>query len=872
MKFSLKGYQRDAVIQVLDNLERAKKKYHDDDTETSFTLTATTGAGKTVMAAAAIEALFYGNDELDFDPDPGAVVIWFSDDPNLNDQTRIRLMQASEKLDHSRLVTIEYPFSVPQLEAGKVYFLNTGKLTATSRLTQKAARARAVETTGQASFLAPDDLAWTIWETLANTIDDDGLTVYLVIDEAHRGFNTKASRDKPTIVKGLVDGTETGLPIPVVWGISATSKHFDEAMNEAHLAAEREQLPAVTVDPARVQASGLVKDKIVLDIPAEAGNLETALATHAAQKLKDSSLRWGKYLEAQARLPGEKSPDVVVPLLVMQIPNDAAQEHLDEVGLWLDTIAAELGDLSSIHVRHVLGDHRTMTFGSWDVDWVEPQRVHETTQVRVLVAKDAISTGWDCPRAEVLLSFRPARDHTHIAQLLGRMVRTPLARRIPGDERLNSVDCILPHFDRTTAGNVAKFLTGLIEEMPGGPTIEVLLDGRELGPNPHIPGTVWECFDALPSYAVPQRGARPVKQLVSLAQALAADGLKSGAIKSVEKQMHTTLDGLADRYDGQLRTAEIEVRTVRGMSIAGRFGGDKLSYADFTIRADERAIRVAFEDAKRAFGADIAQSYVDHLAGEEDPDADDDGLRAAYVRAAALATVPIVREKVDAAAKDIVDEWFADQRVALLGLSDERREAYDEIRAQAVEPQLQPLQRPRNRMADFKELDGEQIREADTLDKHLMSDETGWYPLSKLNDWEKAVVQKEAARLDCVGWYRNPSVSSSDAHGVTYRDVVGNWRAMHPDFIVFNEINGQVKPSIVDPHGTHLDDAFVKLKGLTEFAKMHGDDFHRIDAITNGAGGALQVLDLQDETIQNAVMTSGLGAVELFATHGKKFA
>lgn len=872
MKFSLKDYQRDAVIQVLDNLERAKKKYQEDHKESSFTLTATTGAGKTVMAAAAIEALFYGNDELDFDPDPGAVVIWFSDDPNLNDQTRIRLMQASEKLDHGRLVTIEYPFSMSQLEAGKVYFLNTGKLTANSRLTQKAARARAVEATGQASFLAPDDLAWTIWETLANTIDDDGLTVYLVIDEAHRGFNTRASRDKPTIVKGLVDGTETGLPIPVVWGISATSKHFDDAMSEADLAAEREQLPAVTVDPARVQASGLIKDKIVLDIPAEAGNLETALATHAAQKLRSSAERWGKYLEAQANLPGEKSPEAVVPLLVMQIPNDAAEEHLDQVGLWLDTIAAGLGDISSMHVRHVLGDHRTMTFGSWDVDWIEPQRVQDVTEVRVLVAKDAISTGWDCPRAEVLLSFRPARDHTHIAQLLGRMVRTPLARRIPGDERLNSVDCILPHFDRTTAGNVAKFLTGLIDEMPGGPTIEVLLDGRELGPNPHTRAQVWECFDSLPSYVVPQRGARPVKQLMSLAQALAADGLRGGAIKSVEKQMHITLDGFAERYDGQLRNAEVEVRTVRGMSIAGRFGGDKLSYADFTIRADERAIRVAFEDAKRAFGADIAQSYVDHLAGEDDPDADDDGLRGAYVRAAALATIAIVREKVDVAAKDLVDEWFADHRVALLGLSDERREVYDEIRAQAVEPQLQPLHRPRNRMADFKELDGDQIRDADTIDKHLMSDEAGWYPITKLNDWEKSVIQKEVARLDCIGWYRNPSVSSADSFGVTYRDAVGNWRAMHPDFIFFNDVNGQVKPSVVDPHGTHLDDALVKLRGLAEYAKVHGGHFHRIESIANGTGGDLRVLDLKDEAVRDSILQSKLSATEIFAAQGRKYA
>ncbi|WP_431245313.1 DEAD/DEAH box helicase [Leifsonia xyli] len=872
MKFTLKDYQRDAVIQVLDNLERAREKYHDHHRETSFTLAATTGAGKTVMAAAAIEALFYGNDELDFDPDPGAVVIWFSDDPNLNDQTRIRLMQASEKLTHDRLVTIEYPFSVQQLDPGKVYFLNTQKLTATSRLTMKAARARAVEATGQASFMSADDMAWTIWETLANTIDDDGLTAYLVVDEAHRGFNTRSTRDKSTIVKDLIDGVETGTAMPVVWGISATIGHFTEAMNEAQIdSREREALPPITVDPVRVQESGLIKDKIVLDIPAEAGNLETALATHAARKLKESARRWGKYLADQAQLPGERSMESVVPLLVMQIPNT---EDADAVGLWLDTVQGELGDLSSSQVRHVLGDHATQSFGSWEVEWIEPQRIQETSDVRVIIAKDAISTGWDCPRAEVLLSFRPARDHTHITQLLGRMVRTPLARRIPGDERLNSVDCILPHFDRTTAGNVARFLTGLISEMPGGATIQILLDARELGPNPKVPPAVWECFDQLPSLVVPVRGARPVKQLVSLAQALAADGLLKGALASVETQMHSTLDGLAARYDGQLRTAEIEVRTVRGMSIGGRFGGTKLTYGDFALRADDRAIRVAFEDAKRAFGADIAQSYVDHLAGKDDPDADDDGLRAAFVKAAALATVGSVRDKVDAAAKDVVDEWFADHRVAMLGLSDERREAYDEIRAQAVDPQIRPLQRPRTRMIDFKELVGEQERTADLVDKHLMSDGEGWYPTTGLNDWEKLVVHRETSRPDCVGWYRNPSVSSADSLGITYRDsVTANWRAMHPDFIVFNQVGGIVRPSIVDPHGTHLDDALAKLRGLAAYAKEYGDAFHRIDAIASAAGGELRVLDMQKHVVREAVLFSGENAGELFAGKlGEKYA
>jgi type III restriction enzyme len=103
--------------------------------------------------------------------------------------------------------------------------------------------------------------------------------------------------------------------------------------------------------------------------------------------------------------------------------------------------------LTSDGIAHVLGEHTVQTFGGHSVPYISPEREQESAWVRVLIAKDAISTGWDCPRAEVMVSFRPAKDRTHITQLLGRMVRTPLARRIPGNDRLNSVDCLLPFFD-----------------------------------------------------------------------------------------------------------------------------------------------------------------------------------------------------------------------------------------------------------------------------------------------------------------------------------------------------------------------------------------------------------------------------------------
>ena len=136
MKFTLKDYQADAVQDVLANLQRARKAFKGQGDLSSFSLAATTGAGKTVMAAAAIEALFWGRDAFDFDADPGAVVLWFSDDPNLNMQTFNRLLQASEKFSYSNLKPIEPPFSTPRLQPGNVYFLNTQKLGKNSLLTR----------------------------------------------------------------------------------------------------------------------------------------------------------------------------------------------------------------------------------------------------------------------------------------------------------------------------------------------------------------------------------------------------------------------------------------------------------------------------------------------------------------------------------------------------------------------------------------------------------------------------------------------------------------------------------------------------------------------------------------------------------------
>ena len=436
MRYTLKDYQEDAVGDVLTHLTRARRDWHRWESPVAFSLTATTGAGKTVMAAAVIEALFDGNPDYDFDSDPGAVVLWFTDDPSLNEQTRFRLLDAADRIAHSRLVVIENTFNQAKLEPGKVYFLNRQKLGKKSLLVRGAPENSPVR--AQRDLLPmPDARAFTMWDTLANTIADEHLTLYLILDEAHRGMMLPNQRDraeKATIVQRLINGADGVPPVPIVWGISATVQRFNEAMARAE---GRTTYPHVVVDPVRIQESGLLKDDIRLDFPTEAGQFNTVLLARATRKVKEATDRWRAYSEREG-----VSADTVVPLLVVQVPNTPSDELLLSA---FTTIRETWPELDEHGMAHVFGDHTLIEVGGFLVPHVRPETVQDRTYIRVLFAKDAISTGWDCPRAEVLVSFRPAQDETHITQLLGRMVRTPLARRVPGDDVLNSVACLLPH-------------------------------------------------------------------------------------------------------------------------------------------------------------------------------------------------------------------------------------------------------------------------------------------------------------------------------------------------------------------------------------------------------------------------------------------
>ena len=473
----------------------------------------------------------------------------------------------------------------------------------------------------------------------------------------------------------------------------------------------------------------------------------------------------------------------------------------------------------------------------------------------MLFAKDAISTGWDCPRAEVLVSFRPARDDTHITQLLGRMVRTPLARRVPGNDLLNSVECLLPHFDRSTAARVASAMLSDREYdedgTGGGSGRRVLLAPVDMDVNPAITEVVWEAFDRLPSQTLPRKTARPVRRLSALAQALSRDGLKADGRKDAYRRLFAKLDGLLAQHKEKVAAASKGILRVEGETLVVRIvGGEVRERQPFVEVADEQSIDADFKAACRVLTADLARKYADHLAGEAEGD---DGLFDAHVMVAALAQVDGVSDELDREADELGKKWFGKYRVAIKGLSDERRTVYDEIKGMSPEAQVTEIKRPRIRTEESENAGGSKL---ETRTRHLMSDRDGDFPTGSLNQWEIEVLDREMSRSGFQAWYRNPSRPSGDALTIAYQNAQGHWRRMCPDFVFFHGDSQGVKVSIVDPHGYHLADALPKLRGLAEFAATHGEPFHRIESVARVNDDTLRVLDLTDPKTHKAIIAA----------------
>ena len=208
----------------------------------AISFSAPTGAGKTIMMTALFEQLLFGCEDMEARPD--TVVLWVSDMPELNEQTRLKIEGKSDRIRVRQLVTIDSSFDAERLEGGRIYFINTQKLGADKLLTRRG-----------------DGRQYSLWETFSNTAKAAPDRLLVVIDEAHRGMKTaRAAQLAQTLMQRFLLGSpEEGMvKMPLVVGLSATPQRF-----EALLAGTTHTVHKVYVPVEDVRRSGLLKERVV---------------------------------------------------------------------------------------------------------------------------------------------------------------------------------------------------------------------------------------------------------------------------------------------------------------------------------------------------------------------------------------------------------------------------------------------------------------------------------------------------------------------------------------------------------------------------------------------------------------------------------
>ena len=821
MLVDLFDFQQKALVELRERQRKAQRRYIQDGDKHIIPFTAPTGAGKTIIMSAFIEALYCGDTHQGAQND--AIVLWISDSPELNEQSKMKLYSKADKLMMRPIVTIdEKGFKADKLQPGTIYFVNTQKFGVNSNLVKYS-----------------NDRNYTGWDFMRNTVEEYGEKLIVIIDEAHRGAKTDQKEQMSIMQKFVLGYPDDNMPsMPLVIGMSATLDRFKALADNA----DSTQMPKVEITPDEVRDSGLLKDKIIIHHPNDGETFtEMTYLAQAAKEWKDKCAHWEAYKV-------HENVDVC-PALVVQVKNGnkeiVSETDLDECIRQIESNAGVT--LRQGEVVHTFNNSETIKMNGIEVKYLDPSRIADEKNVKVIFFKDNLSTGWDCPRAETMMSFKVATGYTNIAQLLGRMVRTPLQHRIETDDTLNEVNLYLPNFNSNTVERVKRELEGKIpsnvESNPPKKQRLVLRGNLPCGISRQ------EVFEAISnahidSYAIPKKGITDYRTaLFKLCHLLVRTQLHRNATK----ELLADIVGKITSYIQQLEDSGQYEQTMDGVRVMN----DKILSLDAlgSIVTDERDgnsfvltdtdIYNWSENVEAQFGRDgVLNAYRKARDGEYD----NTDLRLHFILYVYDQTC---EEELDKFCKEKFEEYNDKYRHDIVSRGEALKREYEKIVRAHVSTQPFDLCLS-DIIVTSKNPDGQ------TYNDHLYCDEEG-NAVFKLDTWEGKVLDAERQKEGFVCWLRNISQKDSSLC-IQYKSGV-ELKPHFPDFIIVRKVNGNFEFSLLEPHNTGYGDSVPKMKGMAEYSErctsVKRNAMQRI--VQTSTGERIQTLDAATSAVRKEV-------------------
>jgi len=370
-KFTPLPFQEDAIKELSTTLINL---WGDPEMQIPILLKSPTGSGKTFISACFINRL---NNIPNWDPEKAYIWITFSDD--LAMQSRDKFKEYFPNSLGNNLLTIN-DINNGKLLKNDILFVNWQKLVSRSAENRILRRPENPEMRMESGVY---------WEDLIDETHNDNKEIILVVDEIHKNRTTALAQE-------IIDYINP----KVIYGISATPSSDDE------LNARRKN-SFIEVPRHRVVEEGLIKEKIIVTPNEE-------LRKHEGEDLDQVLLNFGVSKREELKKQYKELGKKINPLVLIQLPND-------------DNSLIERGEKTKEEIAseylHDLGIEENK-IAKWFTGHEKPDFLEENDdEHEYLLFKQAAGTGWDCPRAHVLIMFREITSSTFYAQTVGRILR-----------------------------------------------------------------------------------------------------------------------------------------------------------------------------------------------------------------------------------------------------------------------------------------------------------------------------------------------------------------------------------------------------------------------------------------------------------------